>query len=204
MAMDELYWDPYDIEIDLDPYQIWQRMRDEAPLYRNEKYDFWALPRFADVEAAHRDPKTYSSAHGTVLEGMSREAMQTAMIIFLDPPEHTRMRSLVSRAFTPRRVQDLEGTIRSICRDLLGELEGRREFDYMQDFALQLPSRVMSTLFGVPESDREHVRHLFDEMFHIEEGVGTRNEIASQGHDGRAPVLPRSRSPSGSTTRTTT
>ena len=69
--MTDLYWDPFDTDIDRDPYEIWRRMRDEAPLYRNDRFDFWALSRYDDVEAAHRDPATYSSAHGTVLEMMS-------------------------------------------------------------------------------------------------------------------------------------
>ena len=176
--MTDLYWDPYDTEIDTAPYDVWRRLRDEAPCYRNDEYDFWALSRYADVEQCSREPLTYSSAHGTVLEGMAPDPIPTSMIIFMDPPAHTKMRALVSRAFTPRRVLDIEPTIRQICRDLLDGVQGRGEFDYLGDFALQLPSRVISSLFGVPESDRERVRHLFDEMFHIEPGVGTRNEIA--------------------------
>src|SRR5437773_1227634 len=104
----ELYWDPFDTDIDTAPYAIWQRLRDEAPVYRNEKFDFWALSRFADVEAAHRDPATFSSRHGTVLEIMQPEPVPTGMMIFQDPPVHTRLRALVSRAFTPRRVAGLE------------------------------------------------------------------------------------------------
>ena len=99
--MTDLYWDPFDTEIDSDPHAIWRRMRDEAPLYRNDRFDFWALTRYDDVEAAHRDPATYSSAHGTVLEMMSERAMGGGFMIFMDPPDHTQLRSLVSRAFTP-------------------------------------------------------------------------------------------------------
>ncbi len=90
--MDELNWDPFDVEIDSDPYAIWQRLRDEAPVYHNDRHDFWALSRFADIEATHRDPKTYSSSHGTVLELMSDQRLPEAMMIFLDPPDHTRLR----------------------------------------------------------------------------------------------------------------
>ncbi|MFN8025599.1 MAG: cytochrome P450 [Acidimicrobiia bacterium] len=176
--MTDLYWDPYDTEIDTAPYDIWKRLRDEAPCYRNDQYDFWALSRYADVEAASKEPLTYSSAHGTVLEGMSPEPQNTSMIIFMDPPAHTKMRALVSRAFTPRRVADIEPTIRRICGELLDDVAGRSEFDYLGDFALQLPSRVISSLFGIPESDRERMRLLFDEMFHIEPGVGTNNQTA--------------------------
>jgi cytochrome P450 len=175
--MSDIYWDPFDVEIDVDPYGIWREMRDREPLYRNDRFDFWALSRFADVEAAHRDPATYSSAHGTVLELMSPEPLPTAQIIFLDPPEHTRLRALVSRAFSPRRVTDLEGTIRRICRELFDDVDGR-DFDYLQDFAALLPSRVISSLFGVPDSDRERVRHLFDQIFHIEPDVGMVNDVS--------------------------
>src|SRR5262249_10077776 len=93
-AVDDLYWDPIDVELDTDPYDLWRRMRDDAPLYRNERFDFWALSRYADVEAAHRDPATFVSSHGTVLEIMGEAEMPTGMMIFRDPPEHTRLRSL--------------------------------------------------------------------------------------------------------------
>src|SRR5687767_8048663 len=94
----DLHWDPFDVVIDANPYDVWRRLRNEAPVYRNEVLDFWALSRFADIEAAHRDPATYSSAHGTVLEMMVPGTYPGSMMIFMDPPEHTRLRSLVSRA----------------------------------------------------------------------------------------------------------
>ena len=102
-----------------DPYAVYHRMRDEAPVYRNDKHDFYALTRFADVEAAHRDPQTFSSARGTVLEIMGPDLSRTGQMIFLDPPEHTTLRQLVSRAFTPRRVSELEGRVRELCAELL-------------------------------------------------------------------------------------
>src|SRR5271166_5775089 len=101
---DELYWDPFDIDLDTDPYPVWRRLRDEAPAYHNDRFDFFALSRHEDVEAAHRDPGTFSSSHGTVLELMGPDPAPTRMMIFLDPPDHTVLRSLVSRAFTPRRI----------------------------------------------------------------------------------------------------
>jgi cytochrome P450 len=84
----DIAWDPFDEVVDEDPYPVWKRLRDEAPLYRNEQYDFWALSRYEDVAAAHRDPATFSSAHGTVLEIMSANVMPGEMIIFMDPPRH--------------------------------------------------------------------------------------------------------------------
>lgn len=175
---DEPYWDPYDVTIDADPYPVWKRLHDEAPVYRNERFDFWALSRFADVEAAHRDPATYSSAHGTVLELMSERGAPTAMMIFLDPPDHTRVRSLVSRAFTPRRIEGLQGHIRELCARLLDPHVGAGAFDFVQDFGAPLPSMVISELLGVPEADREAVRHLIDTTFHLDPDQGMVNDIA--------------------------
>jgi cytochrome P450 len=174
----DLYWDPLDEELDDDPYPVWRRMRDEAPLYRNDRYDFWALSRYADVEAAHRDPATFSSARGTVLEMMGGDMAATGLIIFMDPPDHTILRSLVSRAFTPRRMADLEDDVRAICAELLDPLVERGEFDYVQDFAAQVPSRVIARLVGVPEDEREEQRHNIDGVFHIEPGVGMVNDVS--------------------------
>src|SRR5439155_16721402 len=115
--MADLYWDPFDTDLDTDPYDTWRRMRDDAPAYHNDHYDFFALSRFADVEAAHRDPKTFCSGHGTVLELMGPEPIASGQMIFLDPPDHTRLRALVSRAFTPRRVEALEDRIRELSSE---------------------------------------------------------------------------------------
>lgn len=174
-----IYWDPFDVDLDTSPYDTWRRMRDEAPLYRNDRYDFWALSRFADVEAAHRDPLTFSSAYGTVLESMGPAMTNTGMIIFMDPPDHTRLRQLVSRAFTPRRVTALEPRIRAICAELLDAQDGRPTFDYVQDFGAILPSRVISELVGVPAEDQEAQRHVIDQLFHIEPGVGMINDVSA-------------------------
>jgi cytochrome P450 len=174
----DVYWDPFDTEIDADPHPVWRRMRDDAPVYRNERYDFVALSRFADVEAAHRDPGTYSSAHGTVLEMMSPELMGGGFIIFMDPPDHTQLRALVSRAFTPRRVTQLEARIRELCGELFDAQAGEETFDYVQSFAARLPAEVIAALIGVPECDREYVRKYIDQTFHIEPGVGMINDVS--------------------------
>lgn len=174
----ELYWDPFDVDIDADPYPVWARLRDEAPVYRNERFDFWALSRFHDVETAHRQPLRFSSAHGTVLELMTEKPLRIAQMIFMDPPEHTRLRTLVSRAFTPRRVSALEDRIREICAELFDAQAGNDTFDYVQDFAARLPSMVITDLLGVPSADQESVRETIDRMFHIEEGVGMINDLS--------------------------
>ncbi len=176
--MADVYWDPFDTDLDTDPYETWRRMRDEAPLYRNDRYDFWALTRFADVEAAHRDAKTFCSGHGTVLELMNPEPYPGGQMIFMDPPDHTRLRALVSRAFTPRRIEALEERIRELSADFLDRLSGRDSFDYVQDFAVYLPSMVISSLLGVPLGDQEMLRKLIDQVFHIEPGVGMINDVS--------------------------
>jgi cytochrome P450 len=175
---DDLRWDPFDESLKDDPHPVWRRLRDEAPAYYNEQYDFWALSRFEDVERAHRDPQRYSSAHSTVLEAMTEEAQTEGMMIFLDPPEHTALRRLVSKAFTPRRVAGLEDEIRTLCAALLDAQYGRDTFDYVQDFGARLPATVIATLLGVPPSDREDVRHHIDGLFHLEPGVGMANDAS--------------------------
>jgi len=174
----DLYWDPYDEEIERNPYPVWRRMRDESPVYRNDKHGFYALTRFADVEAAHRDPQTFSSARGTVLEIMGPDLSRTGQMIFLDPPEHTSLRQLVSRAFTPRRVSELEGRVRELCAELLDPFVGASELDYVEDFGDHLPSMVISSLLGLPREDQREVRRMDAGIFHIEPGVGIVNETS--------------------------
>jgi len=101
-----------------------------------------------------------------------------ASIIFMDPPEHDVLRALVSRAFTPRRVAELEARVRQVCGDLLDRHIGGSGFDYVVQFAQQLPSTVISMLLGVPDSDREEVRQHIDGVFHLEPGVGMINETS--------------------------
>jgi cytochrome P450 len=175
----ELYWDPFDTAIDLDPHPVWRRMRDELPVYHNERFGFFALSRYADVEAAHLDHETFSSAHGTVLELMTPEPFPSAQImIFMDPPAHTMLRVLVSRAFTPRRVAALEDYVRQLCAELLDPQVGRGGFDYVQDFGAQLPSRVISELLGVDPADREEIRKLIDLTFHLDPEQGMINDVS--------------------------
>jgi cytochrome P450 len=174
----EPYWDPYDADIDDDAHAVWAQLREHAPVYRNDKFDFWALSRFADIEAAHLDTETYSSAHGTVLERMGPDVSDNRIMIFRDPPDHTRLRKLVSRAFTPRRVASLEMQVRRICAELLDPLVGSGTFDYVERLAAQVPSRVISSLVGVPAADQDRQRQLVDQMFHIEPDVGMVNDIS--------------------------
>lgn len=172
-------YDPLDPVLDADPYATWRWMRDEAPVYRNERLGFYALSRYDDVAAGLRD-KRLSSAYGTVLELMSEEPMQTGMMLFTDAPQHTRLRKLVSRVFTHRRVSDLEDAIRAICLDLLARWEAGREFDLVQEYAAQIPSRVIAELLGVPEEDRERVRGVIDGIFHLDPTDGMINDVSAR------------------------
>src|SRR5688572_14602413 len=116
--MSDLYYDPYDYVIDADPYPVWTRLRNDAPLYWNEKHSFYALSRYDDVLEGLADQQTYVSSHGIVLEMIADEPYENIpMMIMMDPPEHTRLRKLVSRAFTPRRIADLEEKVAGISRD---------------------------------------------------------------------------------------
>jgi cytochrome P450 len=174
----DVYWDPYDDEIDVDPYPRWKAMRDRAPVYHNDRYDFWALSRYDDVELAHRRPGQYLSSHGVTLETISPKRMASGMMILNDPPAHTRLRSLVNRAFTPRRVAELEPAIRRYSREMLAAWEPGGDFDLVGQFGSELPSMVISELLGVPEVDRDEVHHVIDTVFHIEPGVGMINDTS--------------------------
>jgi cytochrome P450 len=176
--MTALYWDPITPELRDDPYPLWRRLRDEAPVYYNDRLDFFALSRFHDIERANKDHETFSSSHGTTLETMSAGPVETGMIIYLDPPKHSILRKLVSRAFTTRRVSMLEARIRDLCASLLDAQIGSGGFDYVQDFSAKLPPLVISSLLGVPEGEQDELRHLVDDVFHIEEDVGMANEVS--------------------------
>ncbi|MCH7709572.1 MAG: cytochrome P450 [Myxococcales bacterium] len=169
--MSEIYYDPYDFEIDDDPHPVWRRMRDEAPLYRNDKYDFWALSRFDDVEDGLVDWKTYSSARGSVLE-MIKNGMEIppGMVLFEDPPVHGIHRSLLARMFTPRRIEALEPQIRAFCARTLDPLIGSGGFDFIKDLGAQMPMRVIGMLLGIPEQDQEDIRDRIDRGITLEEG----------------------------------
>ncbi len=182
--MSDIYWDPFDPALRDDPYPLWKRMRDEAPLYRNDRYDFWVLSRFEDVEAAHKSPAMFSSAHMTTIELMTPEPLtDTGMFIGLDPPVHTQYRGMVSRAFTPRSIAAIEDRIRAVARELLDAQVGSGGFDYVQDFAAILPPTIISSLLGVPGADQEWLRHQVDDMFRLEDGVGMMNPAAMAAMD---------------------
>jgi cytochrome P450 len=169
---DEIYYDPYDFDIDADPYPVWKRMRDEAPLYYNEKYDFWALSRFDDVERCSIDWRTYRSGRGTVLEIIKQGAeIPPGSILFEDPPTHDVHRSLLSRIFTPRRIAELEPKVRAFCARSLDPLVGSGGFDFIADLGAQMPMRTIGMLLGIPEEDQEAIRDRIDAGLRLEDGA---------------------------------
>jgi cytochrome P450 len=168
--LDDFEYDPYSYEIDVDPYPLYRRMRDTAPLYRNERLDFWALTRFRDCLDAFLDWQSFSSAQGTVLELMSDEQLSGSMIIFMDPPRQTRYRNLVSKAFTPARIRALEPLIREVAVGHLARLEGRVRFDVVSEFTARLPMDVISTMLGIPARDRDMVRGWSNDVLHRDPG----------------------------------
>jgi cytochrome P450 len=166
-------YDPYAYEIHEDPYPVYAELRAHAPLYRNDRLDFWALSRHADVLAAFRDTARFSNRNGVSLDPVARTPEATATMSFLamDPPRHTLMRALVSRGFTPRRVADLEPRIREIARGYLSRFEEAGGGDFIADFAGRLPMDVISEMLGVPVEDRDALRGWADGVVHRDEGV---------------------------------
>ena len=167
----DVYYDPYDVHIDADPYPVFRRLREEAPLYYNEPHDFYAVSRFDDVERGLLDPKTYISGRGGIIELIRADIeMPSGVLIFEDPPVHTVHRSLLSRVFTPRHVAALEPQIRELCARYLDPQVGAGEFDFIADLGKQMPMRVIGMLLGIPEQDQEAVRDSVDANLRTEAG----------------------------------
>ncbi len=168
-----VHYSPYDYAVHENPYPTYARLRTEAPLYRNDEFDFWALSRHADVLAAFRDPAHLSNRFGVTLDpaAYGPQAHKSMSFLAMDPPRHTRMRSLVSKAFTPRRVAELEPQIRALAVHYLDAAVDAGTFDMVGDVAGKLPMDVISQMIGVPETDRAEVRRLADLLVHREEGV---------------------------------
>jgi cytochrome P450 len=164
-----LYYDPFDVEIDRDVHSVWRRLRDEAPVWRNDRYGVYVLSRFEDVWNGYHDAATFSSTHGVLPETLDEPA-ELPLVIFMDPPEHDWMRKLVSRGFTPRRVSALEDHVSQLVAQYLDPFVGSSGFDYVEQFGALLPPMVIGHLLGVPASERDMVRHWFDEMLHHEDG----------------------------------
>ncbi len=172
-SSDTLVYDPYAYEIHEDPYPTYERLRDEAPVYHNAERGFWALSRHADVMEGFRDGHRLSNSHGVSIDPAASgpHAHRTMSFLAMDPPMHGRMRGLVSRAFTPRRVAELEPRIRQLARDYVEHSLERGSVDLISDIAGRLPMDVISELMGVPVEDRHELRRLSDLLVHREPGV---------------------------------
>ncbi len=167
----DVYYDPYDVDINADPYPVYRRLREEAPLYYNDTYDFYALSRFDDVERCLLDAQSFISGRGGILELIKADIeMPSGVLIFEDPPVHTIHRRLLSRAFTARRVAELEDKIRMFCTRSLDPLVGAGGFDFIADIGAQMPMRTISMLLGIPEADQEAVRDHVDATLRTEAG----------------------------------
>jgi cytochrome P450 len=166
-----LEFDPFSSTYFDDPYDTYRRLREEAPVYYNPTYDFYALSRFDDVCAASKDWASFTSTHGVDL------SMLTAVLdgpldslIMMDPPRHDRLRALVSRVFTPRAVKQLEPLVREVISEQLATLEGREAFDAVADFTGPFPVEIISRMLGIPPGERQAIRHWLDLALHREEG----------------------------------
>jgi cytochrome P450 len=167
----DVSYDPYDVGINADPYPVFRRLREESPLYRNDAHDFYALSRFTDVEQGLVDRETYISGRGAILELIKANMeLPPGTLIFEDPPIHTVHRSLLSRVFTPKKMNALEPQIRELCARSLDPLVGSERFDFVRDLGAQMPMRVIGMLLGIPEADQEAVRDRVDADLRTEPG----------------------------------
>lgn len=167
----DVYYDPWDVGLNTDPYPMFTRLRAEAPLYYNEVHDFYAVSRFEDVNAALIDHKTFSSARGVVLEILKANIeIPSGMLIFEDPPIHDIHRSLLARAFTPRKINALEAAIRDFTARCLDPLIGADRIDFVKDLGAVMPLRVVGMLFGIPEDYQRRVQEDGDKHVRTQRG----------------------------------
>jgi cytochrome P450 len=166
-----VYWDPFDHQIASDPYPVYRRLRSQAPLYYNDRHDFYAVSRADDVDRALADWQTFSSSRGPILEIIKAGIeIPPGTLLMEDPPAHDTHRALLARVFTPRRVSSLEPQIRDFCVRSLDQLAGAGSFDFMAQFATEVPMRVIGMLLGIPESDQVAIRDRTDRTLRTEPG----------------------------------
>jgi cytochrome P450 len=171
MTDSSVYYDPYDVDINADPYPTYARLRDEAPIYHNERYDFWFLSRHEDVQKALVNWRVFTSTHSDILDIMKANIkLPKGVVMFEDPPVHTAQRGLLSRVFTPKRMAQLEDQVRSYCISCLDPLVGSDGFDIITELGTMLPMRVIGMLLGIPEQDQVAVRNKTDENLRTKPG----------------------------------
>jgi len=168
---EHVYYDPFDVTINADPYPVYRRLRDEAPVYFNDKFDLWALSRHADVAQGLVEWETFSSGRGNILELIkSGIDLPRGVVLFEDPPLHTMHRGLMSRVFTPRRMNALEDQVRAFCRACLDPLVGADRLDFVADIGAKVPIRVIGMLLGIPDSVHGAVQERADASLRTERG----------------------------------
>jgi cytochrome P450 len=168
----DLYYDPFDFDIDDNPYPTWKRMRDEAPLYYNEKHNFYALSRYEDVARELPNWTAYRSGRGTTMDVItSGVQMPPGVILFEDPPIHDLHRRVLSRVFTPRRMEAIEPLTRRYCEGALDPLVGSARFDFITDLGAQIPMRTIGYLLGIPEGDQQQIRDSTGRALGLKEGT---------------------------------
>jgi cytochrome P450 len=179
-AADALYYDPYAVEINANPYPVFRRLREQAPLYYNEKHDFWALSRFEDVERGLLERDIYISGRGPIIELIKANIpIPPGGLIFEDPPIHTARRNLVSRVFTPKKMNALEPKVREFCARCLDPLVGTGRFDFVADLGAKMPVRVIGMLLGIPVQDQDAIREQADARLRTEDGEPMRYSDSS-------------------------
>jgi cytochrome P450 len=168
----DVYYDPFDFAIDDNPYPTWKRMRDEAPLYHNEKFNFYALSRYEDVSRELPNYQTYRSGRGTTMDIiMSGVEVPPGVILFEDPPLHDLHRRVLSKVFTPRRMEEIEPLTRQYCVRTLDPLIGSGGFDFIADLGAQIPMRTIGYLLGIPEQDQQNIRDKTDRALGLKDGT---------------------------------
>ena len=183
-SVEPVSWDPYNPAYFTNPYPVFRRMREEAPLYYNAEHEFYAISRYADVERGLKDRETFSSARGAILEIIKANIeVPDALFIFQDPPTHTAYRTLLQRAMSPKRMNALEAQVRQMCAEYLDPLVGSDNFDFIANLGAKVPMRVISMLLGIPESDQEAVRQSADDRLRTEPGkpMAVSHEVNFQG-----------------------
>ncbi len=179
-AATAVYYDPYDFAIDVDPYPVWRRLRDEAPLYYNEQHDFYALSRYDDVKTASFEWKRYRSGKGSVLEIIkSGVEIPPGTVLFEDPPAHDIHRGLLARVFTPKRVADLEPKVRAFCARTLDPLVGAGRFDFVKDLGAEIPMRTIGMMLGIPEAEQDSHRQRVDTLMSLKDEHGEQQEAVN-------------------------
>ena len=178
----EIYYDPYDVDLNLDPYPVFRRLREEAPLSYNAEQDFYALSRYSDVQEALHDHHNLSSARGNILELIKANLpVPPGMFVMEDPPTHDIYRKALSRMFTPRKMREIEQIARDFCALSLDPLVGAGEFDFIANLGAEMPMRVICALLGIPDAMQQAVRELSDS--HVNTEAGGSMQSASSGYE---------------------